>query len=82
LGLYSYHTKKDAKEIGAMHNRPTSHVYDDALKNNVHTNMHLHENGDIQTTTNHESLDDRQKQNMNEIPDPKLDEHNQSQDAN
>jgi hypothetical protein len=44
--------------------------------------MHLQENGDIQTTTNHKSLDDRQKQNMNEIPDPKLDEHNQSQDAN
>jgi hypothetical protein len=53
----------------------------DALKNNVHTNMHLQENGDIQTTTKHKSLDDRQKQNMNEILDPKLDEHNQTQDA-
>ena len=64
--------------MGALCSRSRSHVSANALENNVHTNMRLKENGEIHTTTSHKSPNDKQKQNINEIPDLELDECNQS----
>ena len=47
-------------------------------RNNVHTNMRLHENNKIHTKTSHHSLAHKKKHNINKIPDRILDGHNQS----